>query len=97
MEALFVLPVEGQPVRRYGTSVLVGAMRDLANPRRIVWDPDRVVMIPADEFRTYRREYLRALASGSLVRSTSEAWRDQNPDQPAPGAPARRRRKPRTG
>lgn len=76
--ALFVSCVEGQPVTRYGTRTFIGAERRAAEPTVIDYDPTLVVAISHDEFRRYRKEYLRALSSGSLVTRDATDWHRQN-------------------
>lgn len=84
---LFVSSIEGKLVRRYGTPVQIGAVRECENPDepnlsrqrwRYRWQTDQVVAIPEDEFNRYRREYTRALATGALTKRTEAEWRKQN-------------------
>ncbi len=83
--ALFVSCVEGSLVTRYGTGTFIGAERRALEPTVVDYHPDIVVAIPHDEFRKYRREYLRAVREGSLVERTEQEWRAQNrQDQPSP-------------
>jgi hypothetical protein len=59
-------------VPRYGTgthlrtNVIIGAVRDPNDPRKLVHSSE-LVAIPAAEWRRFRREYLRAVQSGALV------------------------------
>lgn len=76
--ALFVSCVEGSLVTRYGTRTFIGAERRADDPRVVDYHPEHVVAIPHDEFRKYRREYLRALREGSLVERTAAQWDAQN-------------------
>lgn len=76
--ALFVSCVAGQPVTRYGTRTFIGAERRAKEPQVIDYDPTVVVAISHDEFRRYRKEYLRALNSGSLVTRDAADWHRQN-------------------
>lgn len=81
--ALYVSCVEGAVVTRYGTRTFIGAERRALEPTVVDFHPDIVVAIPHDEFRKYRREYLRAMREGSLVERTADEWRAQNrQDQP---------------
>jgi hypothetical protein len=75
--ALFVSCVEGAVVQRYGTGTFIGAERRALEPTVIDYHPAIIVAIPHDEFRKYRREYLRAVRDGSLVEHTEQAWREQ--------------------
>lgn len=84
--ALYVSSVEGSLVTRYGTRTFIGAERRALEPTVIDWNPDQVVAIPHDEFRKYRREYLRALRDRSLVERTADEWQRQQ--QPASTAAA---------
>lgn len=84
---LFVSSVEGQPVTRYGTKVLIGAARDHLQPRKIIYDPTLIVAIPATEARRYSREYRRAIANGSLTERTAAQWREQQKPNREVGAP----------
>lgn len=86
--ALFVSSVEGSLVTRYGTATFIGAERSATDPRAVEWHPDQVVAIPHDEYRKFRREYLRALREGSLVERTADEWNRQN--TAAAEAPAER-------
>lgn len=76
--ALFVSCVEGSLVTRYGTGTFIGAERRADDPRQVDFHPDQVIAIPDDEFRKYRREYLRALREGSLRQRTEAEWQRQN-------------------
>lgn len=83
MQSLYVFPVEGKPVQRYGTNVLIGATRSAkGRGNTIVWTPDVVVHIPPEEFAKYGREYRRALESGSLKRASAADWAAQNATPP---------------
>lgn len=62
-----VRSVEGRPVTRYGTPVLIGAVRDPEKPNKLIFSPADVITIPRDEAERYRREYLRHVAEGDLV------------------------------
>jgi hypothetical protein len=84
--ALFVSCVEGSLVTRYGTRTFIGAERATDDRRRVDYHPDQVVAIPVDEYRKFRREYLRALRDGSLVERTADEWQRQQ--QPASTAAA---------
>lgn len=77
--ALFVSSVEGSLVARYGTGTFIGAERRADDPRVVDFHTDLIVAIPHDEFRRFRREYLRALREGSLVARNVDEWNRQNP------------------
>jgi hypothetical protein len=76
--ALYVscVPAQG-PTTRYGTRTFIGAERNAAQPTVIQYDPELVVALTAEEWRKYRREYQRALASGALVTRTAAEYRAQ--------------------
>lgn len=76
--ALFVRPVVGQPVTRYGTGTIIGGYRKPNAPNEIEWQADSIVGIPSSEYLKYKREYDRALRTGSLKKSTAAAWKRQN-------------------
>lgn len=78
---LFVSSIEGQPVARFGSDVMIGAERDLADRRVVRYTPDLVVAIPHEEARRYAREYRRAIDDGSLSVRTAAEWMTQNPDR----------------
>lgn len=67
------------PVSRFGSGIagsrsntLIGGERDLMDPRKINYNPERVVGILTREYGAYRREYNRALKKGDLVKRTRE-------------------------
>lgn len=72
--------VEGRIVARYGTTTMIAATLVRQKPKpgvaglgKIVgWKQDltRVVLIPAQEFRKYRREYGNAIRRGDLIAAT---------------------------
>lgn len=72
------------PVTRFsvpnspGGSVYIGAERDPANPKVVVFHAERIVAIPGDEFRRFAREYGRAIRDGGLVVHKREAWEAQS-------------------
>lgn len=80
---LFVSSVEGRPVHRFssGGQVLIGADRDPANPRKIIYRTDEVVEIPDAEAARYAREYARAIADGDLVAHEAKAVEAQNEEK----------------
>lgn len=84
--ALFVSCVEGALVTRYGTGTFIGAERRANAPTVVDYHPDQIIAIPHDEFRKYRREYLRALRDGSLVERTAAEWQRQNEPTPTDDA-----------
>lgn len=94
--ALFVSSVEGRLVTRYGTRTFIGAERRASDPRQLEWHTDQVIAIPHDEFRKYRREYLRALREGSLVVRTDAEWQQQNRQDTAPAEAHAARKHKRT-
>ena len=67
---LYVSAVQGHLVSRPGSSVIIGATRDIREPTKGTWHTDLVVKIPEAELRAYRREYDRALRGGSLTKRT---------------------------
>lgn len=71
---LFVSSVEGNPVARYGTKVLIGAQR---SGSKVTYQPKIIIPIPVAEFRRYHREYTRAIANGSLKQHDAKAWKSQ--------------------
>lgn len=73
--ALFVSSIEGSVVTRYGTRTFIGAERSAGG---LSWQTDRVIAIPHDEYRKFRREYDRALRDKSLRVRTETEWREQN-------------------
>lgn len=75
---LFVSSVEGKPVSRFGApGVFIGADRDPDNPRKLRYQPERVVPIPLEEVTLYGREYARLIADGELVSRDAKAWAAQ--------------------
>lgn len=74
---LFVSCVEGQPVTRFGSKVLIGADRDPANRRKVRYNPKQIVAVPNEEAQRYAREYARAIADGSLTQHTAGEWLEQ--------------------
>lgn len=91
---LFVSSVEGRPVTRFGTKVLIGAERDAATPRKISYRTKDIVAIPVDEAERYTREYARLIAEGDLVAHTADEWQKQSEHRAEVGAP---REKLKTG
>lgn len=75
-------PAEG-PVTRWGIAtrpgsfVYIGAERSSEDPKVINYDPELIVMIPADEAGLYLREYNRALASKALIARSFEQYAKQ--------------------
>lgn len=64
--ALYVTPKTGATVPRFGAprGTYIGAKRV---GKQLAWDEERIVAIPADEYRRYRAEYDGAIADGSLT------------------------------
>ncbi len=76
-----VNPKNPVPVSRFGTGIagvrantLLGARRDVDNPRKVHYEPDHVIAIPEAEFNRYMREYNRALKTGDLIRRSKEEF-----------------------
>lgn len=76
-----VNPKNPVPVSRFGTGIagvrantLIGARRDVDNPRTVHYEPDHVIAIPEAEFNRYMREYNRALKTGDLIRRSKEEF-----------------------
>lgn len=72
MEPIYVSSVEGALVPRYSTLLTptveyVGATRGETGAS---WDPSLIVVIPGDEYQTFKREYDLALVNGFLRRRT---------------------------
>jgi hypothetical protein len=84
---LFVSCVEGQPVPRFGTKVLIGAVRDPEERRKIRYNTKAITAIPVVEARKYAREYQRAIADGSLTERTAAQWIEQEKHIREVGAP----------
>ena len=84
---LFVSSVDGRPVARFGTKVLIGAERDPSNPRKITYRTKDIVPIPLDEAAKYSREYARHIAEGDLVEHTADEWTQQTKHRAEVGAP----------
>jgi hypothetical protein len=72
---LHVSCVDGLPVTRYGSRVLIGADRTLDG---VTYRPEQIVKIPAAEAARYRREYARQIADGALVVRRAEEWEAQS-------------------
>lgn len=76
--ALFVSSVEGRAVSRFGTATgrqaneLIGARRSSEGP--IVWDTEAITALSAREAEAFSKEYRDAIAEGSLVKRTEEAY-----------------------
>ena len=84
---LFVSCVEGKPVTRFGTKVLIGADRDPTQPRKIRYRPKEIIAIPTDEAHRYGRDYGRLIADGELVEHTADEWLQQQNQIREVGAP----------
>ena len=84
---LFLSCIEGQPVARFGTKVLLGAERDRSNPKSITYRPKVIIPIPKLEARKYGREYRRAIENGSVTQHTAAEWREQQRKIREVGAP----------
>lgn len=68
---LYLSSIEGKPVTRFGTKVLIGAVR-VGN--RVFYQPKVINPIPIAETKRYHREYRRAISAGSVVSHTREQW-----------------------
>jgi hypothetical protein len=87
---LFVSSVEGRPVTRFGTKVLIGAERDSVTPRKISYRTKDIVAIPVDEAERYSREYARLISDGDLVAHTADEWSKQTQHRAEGGAPRKK-------
>lgn len=77
--ALYVRPVEGRVVPRYGTSQLLGAERlpvTKASKRSgepaIVWDTSTAIALTDDYCRRYTKELRQHIRNGDLIVATEE-------------------------
>lgn len=84
---LFVSSVEGHPVSRFGSKVLIGADRDPVLRNKIRYTPKLIVGIPTAEAIKYAREYSRAIADGSLSARKESDWYEQQRQLREVGAP----------
>lgn len=77
---LYVTPKKGRTVPRFGAprGTYIGAKRV---GKQLEWDEERIVGIPADEYRRFRAEYDGAIADGSLVRRSAEDFEKQREDR----------------
>lgn len=86
---LFVSAVEGHPVMRFGSSVLIGADRDPDNPRKLIYRTSDIIAIPHAEALRYGREYNRLIEDGALVARSAADWSKAQIDaQAQQGKPA---------
>jgi hypothetical protein len=90
---LFVSSVEGKPVMRFGSKVLIGAERDPDQPRKIRYNTKAIVAIPVDEAHRYGREYARLIADEELVAHTADEWTRQQDQIRGVGAPREKLRR----
>jgi hypothetical protein len=85
---LFVRPVKGFAVPRYGTAELLGATKiepkRRVNDEAIVWDTDTIVPLTDDYRRRYVRELNRHLRKGELVECSREEWAKQQAPATSP-------------
>jgi hypothetical protein len=96
--ALYVSSMEGHLVTRYGAGArgapsYIGARREAGDPTQIVWDPELVVALTADEVARHRLEYERELDAKALRRRTeaefiAQVERETAPAAPPPAAPS---------
>ena len=84
---LYVSSVEGQPVSRFGTKVLIGAERDPETRNKIRYRTKDVVGIPTEEANRYAREYARLIADGALIERTADDYQQQQQQRSEAGAP----------
>lgn len=91
--ALFLSPVEGHHVARFGTHHVIGGVREKLEPGsgpggardvtrdrgvgRMVLRLDRIVAIPHAEAELYRREYGKAIARRNVRERTAEEYLEQ--------------------
>jgi len=68
---LYLSSIEGKPVARFGTKVLIGAVRI---GRTVTYNTKTIHPIPVAEARRYHREYQRAIAHGSVKAHTQAEW-----------------------
>jgi hypothetical protein len=87
---LFVSSVEGRPVTRFGTKVLIGADRDPKQPNKIQYRTKDIVAIPVAEADRFAREYGRLVADGDLTAHTAEQWQQQTQHRAEVGAPRKK-------
>lgn len=79
---LFVSPVSGQLVRRYGTPGHIGTT--VVPGTEPSFNEEEVVPIPVAEANRYRREYQIAIDTGALIEKKLEdfeAWKKKRSDQ----------------
>lgn len=74
---LYVSCVQGSPVSRFGTKILIGADRDPNEPRKVIYRTKDIVAIPIGEATRYAREYRRTIDEGELIEHTAEEWAAQ--------------------
>jgi len=84
---LYVSCVDGKPVARFGTKILIGADRDAVERKKIRYRSKEIVAIPEGEARRYAREYARAIQEGELVARTADEWQAQQKQLEEVGAP----------
>ena len=84
MSDLYVSSVKGAAVTRYSTMVpgkraglLIGAERDSENPKRLTWDTELIVKIPAQEYAQFRKEYDKALHAKCLMKRSEQEYSAQ--------------------
>lgn len=80
--AIYVSSVKGHAVPRFGApaGTYLGARRI---GKQLEWDEERIVAIPADEYRRYRAEYDGAIADGSLKPRSADDYAKQVDDRKA--------------
>lgn len=72
--ALYVRPVKGHLVPRYGTAEYLGAH---VKQSGIEWDTTRIIPLTEDYWRTYRKEVVQDLENGALTKATAEEFARQ--------------------
>lgn len=84
--ARFVSSVEGHMVTRYGTTQLIGCVRnaapkpedDAAEWKPVSWNTREIVPLTMREAERYTKEYDKAIRNGALKERKREEWSAQN-------------------
>ncbi len=72
--ALYVRPVAGHLVPRYGTREYLGAR---VTADGVVWDERQIIPLTEEYERTYRKELLQDIEIGALKKATEEQFSAQ--------------------
>lgn len=72
--ALYVRPVAGHLVPRYGTREYLGAR---VTADGVVWDEKQIIPLTEEYERTYRKELLQDIETGALKKATEEEFSAQ--------------------